>query len=71
VEFRVRGQPGLQSEFQDSQDYTTEKPVSKTGFDLGEIFLGKQTCMNQLYSRAVVVHAIRLSTWDAEAGRSL
>jgi hypothetical protein len=29
VEFRVRGQPGLQSEFQDSQDYTTEKPVSK------------------------------------------
>jgi hypothetical protein len=25
ADFRVRGQPGLQSEFQDSQDYT-EKP---------------------------------------------
>jgi hypothetical protein len=28
VDFLVRGQPGLQSEFQDSQDYT-EKPCLK------------------------------------------
>ena len=28
VDFCVRGQPGLQSEFQDSQDYT-EKPCLK------------------------------------------
>ena len=27
---RVQGQPGLQSEFQDSQDYYTEKPCLKT-----------------------------------------
>jgi hypothetical protein len=58
VDFCLQGQPGLQSEFQDSQGYT-EKPCLK-----------KKTKQN---SRAVVVvaHAFNPSTWEAEAGRFL
>jgi hypothetical protein len=41
VDFWVRGQPGLQSEFQDSQGYTEklcfEKTKNKQTMDVGEI----------------------------------
>lgn len=48
-----------------------ERLKDSTGFDLEGSFLGKQTCKNQLCSRAVVVQAFSLNTWDAEAGGSL
>jgi hypothetical protein len=56
VDFLVRGQPGLQNEFQDSQGYT-EKPCL-------EKQINKQ-------KRPLVAHVFNPRTWEAEAGRFL
>jgi hypothetical protein len=62
IKLANRGQPGLQSEFQDSQAYT-EKP-----------YLGKKKKKPEkkmFFEPALVAHTFNPSTREAEAGRFL
>ena len=65
ADFWVRGQPGLQSEFQDSQGYTEKPCLKKT--KQNKTKQNKTKTKKIWFELGMVVHTFNPSTWKAEA----